>query len=96
MKYIKLSLFYFVKILLAINFIFLSCASVKETESESEYSDNRISEFRKYFNTLRSKYGFHESVKLDKILISDKSKTIKFYFNKNIGYIPFRLKTQKI
>lgn len=90
MTHIKSHLIYFTKVLLIINFIFLSCASVKETETESEYSDKRITEFRKYFDSISSKYGFHESVKLDKILISDKSKTIKFYFNKNFGYIPFR------
>lgn len=90
MTHIKSHLICFTKILLVVNFIFLSCASVKETESESEYSDKRISDFRKYFTSISSKYGFHESVKLDKILISDKSKTIRFYFNKNIGYIPFR------
>ncbi len=90
MTHIKSHLICFTKILLVVNFIFLSCASVKETESESEYPDKRISEFRKYFFSISSKYGFHESVKLDKILISDKSKTIRFYFNKNIGYIPFR------
>lgn len=91
MTHIKSHLIFFTKILLVVNFIFLSCASVKETESESEYSDKRINEFRQYFKSISSKYGFHESVKLDKILISDKAKTIRFYFNKNIGYIPFRI-----
>jgi len=71
-----------------LNFIFLSCASVKEVDTE--YSDKKINEFSDYFQTIRENYGFHESVKLEKILISERNKTIKFFFNKNLGYIPFR------
>ncbi len=92
MAHIKSHLIFITKIFLVLNYIFLSCASVKEADTEYDYSDTdkRINEFSKYFAEISSKYGFHESVKLDKILINYISKTIKFYFNKNIGYVPFR------
>ncbi|MCX7612405.1 MAG: hypothetical protein N2043_12545, partial [Ignavibacterium sp.] len=90
MKHIKAHLFYISKLFIILSFTLLSCASVKEADSNADYQDTRIDKFKEYFSSLRSKYGFHESVKIEKILINDKSKTIKFFFNKNLGYIPFR------
>lgn len=90
MKFIKSHLIFFSNILIAFSFVLLSCASVKETDKESEYLDKKINDFKTYFFSISTKYGFHQSVKVDKILISDKAKTIKFYFNKNLAYIPFR------
>jgi hypothetical protein len=78
------------KIVLLLNFIFVSCASVKEAEQASEYQDKKIEQLREYFLSISPKYGFSSAVRLDKILINDKSKTIKFHFNKVLGYIPFR------
>lgn len=90
MALIKSHLIFFSNIFITLSFVLLSCASVKVPEQENEYLDKKVNDFRDYFTSIRHNYGFHESVKIDKILINDKARTIKIFFNKNLGYIPFR------